>query len=295
MRIRCLFLLLLFAIDALSQAPRPFDIEGHRGTRGWMPENTIPAFKKAVQLGVDTLELDVVVTADGKLVVSHEPWFSSAFSLDKAGKPIPADKQREYNIYKMTYDEVRQFDVGSAGNKDFPGQEKIKAVKPLLSDVFKEIARYCRENKLSAPRFNVEIKTEAGGDDIYNPKPAVFAKLVYDEIRAHKMEQAVIIQSFDVRALQEMRKLTKTLPLALLVSNKDGVLKNLERLGFDPEIYSPNYLLVDTEMVSICRQHGIKVIPWTVNEPADLEKMRSFDLDGIISDYPDRAIKVFRK
>ena len=261
-----------------------------------MPENTIPAFKKALQLGVDTLELDMVVTKDGKLVVSHEAWFSSAISLDKNGNPIPADKQREYNIYKMTYDEVRQFDVGSMGNKDFPQQEKLKVAKPLLRDVFTEMAKFARKNKMPAPHYNIEIKTEGpSGDDLYHPKPDVFAKLVYDELRTDKMEKNVIVQSFDVRALQEMRKLTRTIPLAFLVSNRDGVLKNLESLGFDPEIYSPHYMLVDADLVSICRKRGIKILPWTVNETVDLEKMKAFDLDGLITDYPDRAIKVFRK
>ena len=294
MRSKSFLLLLILASTSFSQISRTFDIEGHRGTRGWMPENTIPAFEKGLQLGVDTLELDVVVTKDGKLVVSHEPWFSSVISLDKDGKPIPVDKQRDYNIYKMTYAEVKQFDVGSIGNKDFPQQQKMKVSKPLLADVFKEIDKYARKNKRTLPRYNIEIKTEPGGDDVFNPKPDVFARIVFDEITNAKMEKNVIVQSFDVRALQEMRKLSKDIPLSLLVSNKDGVVKNLERLGFKPEIYSPNYLLVDADAVTICHDRLIKIIPWTVNEPADLEKMKSFDLDGLITDYPDRAVKVFR-
>lgn len=246
-------------------------------------------------MGVNTLELDMVVTKDGKLVVSHEPWFSSAFSLDKNGQPIPVDKQRDYNIYKMTYEEVRQFDVGSLGNRDFPQQEKMKIAKPLLKDVFKELAKFAVEYKMPTPHYNIEIKTEAGGDDVFNPKPDVFAKIVFDEIRANKMEKNVIVQSFDIRALQEMRKLTNAIPLSLIVSNRYGVEKNLAKLGFDPEVYSPNFLLVDAEMVSICRKRAIKILPWTVNETADLEKMKTFDLDGLITDYPDRAVKVFRK
>ena len=150
-------------------------------------------------------------------------------SRQKKDEVYPPDKQREYNIYKMTYDEVRQFDVGSIGNKDFPQQQKMKAVKPLLKDVFTEIAKFARENKMPAPHYNIEIKTEGpNGDNVYHPTPDVFAKLVYDELRADKMEKNVIVQSFDIRALQAMRKLSKTIPLSLLVSNRDGVLKNLE-------------------------------------------------------------------
>ena len=290
-----IFSFLLLTTSAFAQTSRSFSIEGHRGARGWVPENTIPSFKKALELGADTLELDVVVTKDGKLVVSHEPWFSSIISLDRDGKPIPADKQRDNNIYKMTYDEVKLFDVGSIGNKDFPQQEKMKAVKPLLQDVFIEITKFARANKIALPRYNVEIKTVADGDDVFNPKPDVYARLVYDEIKAAKMQKSVIVQSFDVRPLKELRKIDPKLPLALLVSNKDGVEKNLEKLGFEPDSYSPHYSLVDAALIAACRARGIKVIPWTVNEIADLERMKTFDLDGIITDYPDRAVKVFKK
>jgi glycerophosphoryl diester phosphodiesterase len=273
---------------------RPFDIEGHRGARGWMPENTIPAFKKGLQLGADTLELDVVVTKDRKLVVSHEPWFSSVISLDKDGNRIPIESQKQNNIYRMTYAEVQQFDVGSIGNKDFPGQEKIKVSKPLLTDVFKEVGEFARQNKLPTPRYNIEIKTEPNGDEIFNPSPDIFAQLVYDEIRNAKMLKHVIVQSFDVRALQVMHKIAPHIPLALLVANKDGLEKNLETLGFAPDVYSPIFTLVDTDTVSKCRKQNIKIIPWTVNETADLKRMKDLDLDGIITDYPDRAVEIFK-
>lgn len=292
------FILLLFllpAVEVYSQADRPFTIEGHRGARGWAPENTIPSFKKALLLGADTLELDVVVTRDGKIVVSHEAWFSSVISLDPSGNRIPEDKQKDFNIFRMSYEEVRLFDVGSIGNKNFPQQEKMKVSKPLLRDVFREIASFVRENKLPAPRYNIEIKTVEDGDDVFNPKPAAFARLVYDEIKAEKMLRRVIVQSFDARVLREMRGVSKRVPLAFLVSNKRGVIENLETLGFDPDTYSPNFSLVDAEMIAICRGRGIKIVPWTVNEISDLERMKSFDLDGIITDYPDRAVKVFRK
>lgn len=294
-------LLLVFSIlvltgNSFAQTPRPFSIEGHRGARGYVPENTIPSFKKALEQGADTLELDVVITKDGKVVVSHEAWFSSLISLDKDGNRIAPDRQRDNNIYKMTYDEVRLFDVGSIGHKDFPLQEKIKVVKPLLRDVFTEIAKFVKANKLTAPRYNVEIKTEGvAGDDVFHPKMEPFTRMVYDVIKDGKMSKHVIVQSFDVRVLQELRKIDAKLPLALLVGNKDGIEKNIERLGFVPDTYSPHYMLVDTALVAACRAKGLKIIPWTVNEVADLERMKPFDLDGIITDFPDRAVKVFKK
>lgn len=292
---KALLLICLLTFNVFSQSSPVFDIEGHRGARGLMPENTIPAFLKGIELGVDTLELDVAVSKDNQLVVSHEPWFSSVISLDKNGQPIPADKQMEYNLYKMNYSEIKQFDVGSLGNKDFSAQQKMKVSKPLLKDVFRETQKYIRKNKLKPVRYNIEIKTVPQGENVYHPAYAVFAKMVYDEVIAGKLEKYVIIQSFDARALQEIKKFPIKLPIALLVQNKDGIEKNIENLGFQPDIYSPHFSLIDESMMQYCRRKGIKVIPWTINEISDMENLKKFNLDGIITDYPDRAIKVYRK
>ncbi len=290
-----LFILFMNSISGFPQTPSNFDIQGHRGARGLAPENTIPAFFKALDLGVDTLELDTVVSRDGKLVVSHEPFFSSEISLDKIGATIPIEKQTEYSLFKMDYAEIKLFDVGSLGNRRFPEQQKLKTYKPLLSKVFKATQKYLRTNRLKPVWYNIETKSTVAGDNIFNPPPAVFAKLLYDEIIRNKMQKFVTVQSFDVRTLQEFKKFRVKMPLVLLVENKDGIEKNIEKLGFRPDIYSPNYLLVDERTVKYCREKLIKITPWTVNEIADLERMKKFNLDGIITDYPDRAIKIFRK
>jgi glycerophosphoryl diester phosphodiesterase len=294
MRKFILFIILLFSFNTFAQTVKDFDIEGHRGARGLVPENTIPSFLKALEYGVDTLELDVVISKDNKIVISHEPWFSHVISLDKNGNLISEEKEKEYNIYKMNYSEIKQFDVGSLGNKGFPEQQKMKVYKPLLKDVFSEVQKYIRKNKLKQVRYNIEVKSNSAGDDVYHPLPAVFARMVCDEVLTNRMQKNVIIQSFDVRPLQELRKLPVKLPLALLVMNKDGIEKNLEKLGFQPDAYSPHFSLVDEAAVAYCRERSMKIVPWTVNEIADLERMKKFDLDGIITDYPDRAVKVFR-
>lgn len=289
------FLFLIFALNAFSQTSATFDIQGHRGARGLLPENSIPGFLKALELGVNTLELDTVVSRDNKIVVSHEAFFSSEISLDKTGQPIAPEKQRDFNMFKMDFAEIKLFDVGSIGNKRFPEQQKMKVYKPLLSEVFKETQKYIRKNKLKPIIYNIETKSRPDGDNIFHPSPDVFAKLLYDEIIKNKMQKFVTIQSFDVRTLQAFKKFSVKLPLILLVENKDGIEKNIERLSFQPEIYSPNYSLIDQATVDYCREKGMKIIPWTINEIADMERMKSFNLDGIITDYPDRAIKVFRK
>ncbi len=289
-----LIILLFCSAQAFAQTARVTEIEGHRGARGLVPENTIPSFLKALEYGVETIELDVVVSADGKLVVSHEPWFSHVIALDKNGDPIPEDKEKDHNIYRLKYSEIKLYDVGSLGNRGFPEQAKMKVAKPLLSDVFKAVNEYVKKKKLKPVRFNIEIKSNPEWDDKFTPAPAAFAKKVYDEIRRGKMQERVIVQSFDVRSLQEMRKFPVKLPLALLVMNKDGIERNLEKLGFQPDAYSPHFSLVDEATVRYCHERNIKIVPWTVNEIADLERMKKFDLDGIITDYPDRAVKIFR-
>ena len=289
-----LFFSLFISLAVFSQNS-DFDIQGHRGCRGLMPENSIPAFLKALELGVNTLELDTVISRDNKIVVSHDPYFSAEISLDKNGNQIPLEKQTDHKIFQMDYAEIKLFDVGSLGNKRFPEQQKIKVYKPLLSEVFKETQKYIKLHKLKPVMYNIETKSAPAGDNVLQPVPAVFAKLLYDEIIKNKMQKYVTIQSFDVRTLQEFKKFKVKLPLVLLVENKDGIEKNIERLGFQPDIYSPNYLLVDEATVRFCHSKGIKIIPWTVNEFADLERMKKLNLDGIISDYPNRAIQVFRK
>lgn len=278
-----------------SQTDMPFSIEGHRGARGYLPENTIPSFIKALELGADTLELDVVISKDRKVVVSHEPWFSSVMSLDPNGRRVESSKERENNIFLMTYAEIREWDVGSLGNPAFPEQKQMKAYKPLLSEVFKEVDRFTKSKKLPLARYNIEIKAEADGDGKLQPPPAEFAALVLKEIKKAKVDSHVKVQSFDVRALQELRKLDTSMKIALLVGNKDGIEKSIERLGFIPDFYSPHFSYVEEATIKFCREKGIKLVPWTVNEIADLEKMKAFGLDGIITDYPDRAVKVFRK
>jgi glycerophosphoryl diester phosphodiesterase len=289
---KVLIVALIFSMTNIAQT---FSIEGHRGARGYLPENTIPSFIRALELGADTIELDVVVSQDGKIVVSHEPWFSHLISTKPDGTPIEAAKERDFNIYQMQYAEIKKFDVGSIGNKDFPQQAKMKAHKPLLSEVFDEIKSYAKQNKLKRVRFNVEIKANPQWDGVFTPPPDVYARMVYDEILKYKVEKNVIVQSFDVRLLQQLRQMPVKLPLALLVGNKDGIEKNLERLGFIPDTYSPHFSLVDDHTIAYCQKNDLKIVPWTVNEIADLEKMKKFKLDGIITDYPDRAVKVFGK
>src|SRR4051794_32197410 len=136
-----------------------FDKEGHRGCRGLMPENTIPAMMKALELGVTTLEMDAVITADSQVILSHEPFFNHEITTKKDGTAITEGEERSYNIYKMTYAETQSFDVGLKPNSRFPRQQKIAATKPKLSDVIDSVEAYIKEKNRPSVAYNIETKT----------------------------------------------------------------------------------------------------------------------------------------
>ncbi len=287
--------ILLLAAAVLGQTTKVVSIEGHRGSRGHLPENTIPSFILAIEQGSDTLELDVVITKDKKVLVSHEPWFSHVISTAPNGKPITNETEREHNIYQMTYAETKKYDVGSIGNVGFPDQKPMKVYKPLMTDLFKAVEKFAKDKKLAPVRYNIEIKSAPQGDGPFHPAPDEFARLVLADVRKFGLESRVIIQSFDLRPLQELKKMAPTQQLSLLVGPTEDPLSKLEKLTFVPDTLSPHFSLVNEKLVALCREKGMKLVTWTVNEIADLERMSKFDLDGIITDYPDRAVMVFRK
>ncbi len=286
-----LFSLLLLSGSAFSQTN--FDIEGHRGCRGLYPENTIVAFIEAVKLGVNTLEMDVVVSKDGKLVVSHDPFMNPDICSNPDGSPVsPTDKIR---IYNLTYEEIKKFDCGLRGNPKFQEQKKTAVFKPQLSDVIDSVEKYIQQNHLPAVQYNIETKSTLDGDDVDHPRPAVFAKLLYDLLKQKNVLNKCIIQSFDPRTLQVIHQMDASATTAMLVFNANGFEKNISELGFTPTIYSPNFILVNKKLIRKCHEHKMKIIPWTINDEEKMIKLKQQGVDGIISDYPDRAVKVLRK
>jgi glycerophosphoryl diester phosphodiesterase len=287
---RSLFLLVL-AAPVFGQYIPKFDVQGHRGARGLMPENTIPAFLLALDSGVTTLELDIVVTKDKQLVVSHEPWISGSICLDTTGNAIPTKEEKKLNIYQLTYEEVRKFDCGSKPNKDFPKQEKLKISKPLLSDVFAAIENRVKSYASYEVDYNIEIKSFPEGDKKFHPTIEEYSDLVYNLVDEYIPLERLVIQSFDFRVLKYWHKKYPQIRLAALVENMKSIDANIEDLGFKPSIYSPYFKLLSKEKVKHLHQQKIRVIPWTVNEVSDMLSLKGMGVDGFITDYPDRARK----
>jgi glycerophosphoryl diester phosphodiesterase len=303
-------IVLLFGSFRLAQYSTPkFDVQGHRGARGLMPENSIPAFLLALDSGVTTIELDLAVTHDGQLVVSHEPWMNASICLDSSGQNIDPKKEREFNIYKMEYEEVRKCDCGSKGNARFPEQKKIKTIKPLLKDVIVAVEDHIKSYSRYEVDYNIEIKSDPKGDNLFHPSPKEFSDLVIKVLNEQLPMRRVVIQSFDFRVLKYIHENYPKIRLAALVENTKSIDANLKALGFIPEIYSPAYQLLSADKVKYLHSkkpsngngngHGkgngnangkkLRVIPWTVNEIKDMEALKKMKVDGIITDYPNRA------
>ena len=276
-------------------AKAQLDIQGHRGCRGLMPENSIEGFIHALKIGVTTLEMDVVITGDKQVLLSHEPYMSHEICLDSSGVEITSDREKNHNIYQMEMAQIRQYDCGSKFHARFPEQEKFRTTKPLLSEVIDSVESYLLSSGISAVDYNIEIKSTPETDGQFHPGPEEFAGLLLSLIEAKGLTSRTIIQSFDPRPLRYLKEIKIPVRLALLVENIKSPGWNIRRLGFKPDIYSPYFKLLSKRMVKDLRASGIKVIPWTVNDPDDMEKMMAMEVDGIITDYPDRLKRLISR
>jgi len=282
-----IFLTAILMFVHASAQKRKFDVQGKAGARGVMPENTIQGMLKALDLGVTTLEMDAVISKDKQVVLSQEPYFNNEISLMPNGKAITFKDQKNYNIYKMDYEQVKKFDVGSKVHARFPGQMKFKAYKPLLTETIDAVEAYVKENKLAKPIYNIETKTIKNGDNEFHPEPAEFVELIMEVVNAKKIAKRVIIESFDMRTLQYLHEKYPKIQTSLLIDEKEPFEDYITKLGFKPTIYSPYLVLVGKGLVDRCHEMGIKIIPWTVNTIKDLKYFMSLGVDGVITDFPN--------
>lgn len=285
----CFIIISCMGTKKLS-TPKPlFDLQGHRGCRGLMPENTIPAMLKAIDFGVLTLEMDVVISEDEKVVVSHDAFFNHEITTKPNGDSIGEGEEKQFNLYKMTYNQIKSFDVGLKTHPRYQQQSKIPAVKPLLEDLIDAVENCTATNKKPLVFYNIETKSLSETDLFFHPSPAVFCELLMSVINKKGIANRTIIQSFDIRTLVYIHKHYPELKTSLLIDEGDlDILENqLVKLGFVPTIYSPHYSLVDKKLIQICHQQNILVIPWTVNDINKIKELKSMGVDGIISDYPN--------
>ena len=243
---------------------------------------------------IQTLEMDVVVSKDNQVVVSHEPWMNEEICEGEAHQPFHG---KEINLFAIPYSEMMKYDCGSKPYPRFPRQVKIKTHKPLLKDLILESEKKIKNLQKSIV-YSIEIKStpvdEATG---YQPPYRQFTDLVMKTILEQLPKERVLIQSFDWRVLRYLHRKYPSISTSALYEKSDFspfklTLKSvLKELGFTPSVISPDYHELTSKLVHDFQEKGIKVIPWTVNEPSEMKALREMGVDGIITDYPDFITK----
>ncbi len=267
------------------------DWQGHRGARGNYPENTWPAFKFAMENQMNTLEMDVVISKDSQVVISHEPFLNHLICLDTAGNAIAEENEKEWNLYEMTYEEIAACNCGSLGNPSFPKQQRMNISKPLLQEVLDEIKTYSSSQGNELPYLNVEIKYVDGNQGVFHPDIPLFSELVYEVLSTNYAKDKWNIQSFDFDVLKYWHAKYPNVPLAALVESNTDTKAQFDYLGFTPTIYSPYHLIIDEATIKKLHKMDVKVIPWTVNEEKIAQRLIDIGVNGIITDYPKIASK----
>jgi len=299
---------------ALMTAPAAaFDLQGHRGARGLAPENTLPAFARALSIGVTTLEMDAALTEDDVVVIAHDRRLNPDIVRGADGRWLAG---RTPAIRELTYRELQRYDVGrikpgSDYSKRFPEQRRQDKVRiPTLEEVF-ELTRHARNAEV---RFNIETKISPDAPEDTAP-PEVFVRALVKVVRDNGMASRTTIQSFDWRTLAIVQKAAPEIATSYLTSQQQS-LDNIQAghredspwttgiryrdHGSVPKmvkaaggkIWSPNAVDVTEALVKEAKSLGLRVLPWTVNERAEMERLIDWGVDGLISDYPDRLREV---
>lgn len=262
-----------------------FDWQGHRGARGLLPENTIPAFLRALSYPeVITLELDVVVSSDDRVIVSHDPFMEESLCQTPAGEPVVG----VVSLRQLTAGEIKAYDCGRRGNPRFPEQVARPATKPTLAAVFAAVDRFCVQQDRPSPRYNIELKYQPDWEPELVPDRETFVDLVLADLEAWGHPELVNLQCFDPPTLQVIHRKAPTMPLAYLDESPGQVAAKMDVLGFMPEIYSPWERGLTADIINEAHSLGMRVIPWTVNDPARMRELMALAVDGIITDYPNR-------
>lgn len=253
---------------------------GHRGCRGLLPENTIESFQKAIDLGADGIELDVVVNKEKQLVISHEPYFQSTFCWDSRGNTITNEKQ--WNIYEMTQEEIRQFDCGSKIHPRFSEQIKQKSTKPLLQELFDAI-------DLAQTTILFEVKSIPSEYGKSQPYPPEFAKIIFSETVNFPHTSNLIFMSFDKQILDELHKLFPQNRFIFLTYLPYKSAKSfVSQLSFTPHGLGMFYRTITKRHARFLHENNMKLFAWTVNSPKVQKNLLRKKVDGIITDFPDR-------
>ncbi len=220
-------------------------------------------------------------------MIAHEPFMPADICALPDGRRISEDEELNHNLYQMDYSEISKYNCGLKHPR-FNEQEAINIARPLLSELFEKVEDYLKVKTLPEIQYTIEIKCDPKYDEVYHPKPDTYVRLVIDLIQNFGLSGRCVLQSFDYRILREIRKQAPDIHLSLLIQNDFSLVEEIDTLGFIPEVLGPRFDKVDTALVDDCHDRGIQVVPWTVNEISDMERLIGIGVDGIITDYPNR-------
>ena len=261
---------------------------GHRGTRGLMPENTIPAMTKGIEAGANTIEMDVHITKDGKVLVYHDESFNPEYTSMPDGSDIPAAQRKQYTFYQMNYAQIKPFIIGKKDYPAYPQQQRLPTYTPLLSELIDSVEAYTKAHKLPGVYYLIEIKSNAKTDGVEQPVPEEYIKILMPVLTPKRLGSRLFLQSFDMRPLQVLHHKYPDIKLGFLTGDQKASFENnLDQLGFLPAFYNPSFNLVTPELVQKCHAKKLKIEPWTVNTLDEMKKQKSMGVDGIITDYPN--------
>jgi glycerophosphoryl diester phosphodiesterase len=268
------------------------ELHGHRGCRGLRPENTLPAFLHALTLGVDVLEMDVVISADHQVVVSHEPWLNPAICLGPEGQIIKNSPSPRFNLYQMPYSTIRQCDCGQRRHPAFPEQVSGPVHKPLLREALAAVEAVSLPAGCPPIRYAIELKSSPAEDNIFHPGPKQFLSLVLAEINKAQVSARTTILCFDQRVLRLAHKLQPDSLTCLLLEADQPWLASIQELGFVPTTLGPDFSTVTAAGVQQLRSNypSLRLVPWTVNDPVNMMALIELGVDGITTDYPNRFL-----
>lgn len=265
---------------------KTFDKQAHRGGRGLMPENTIASEMNAINYGC-TMEMDLQMSKDKKIVVSHDAYFNSDFCLSPEGDTMSKKDGLSRLIYNMDYDSVAKYDVGIKPYPAFPRQQKIHAIKPLLTVLIDSVEAYAAKKHFTT-HYNIEIKSNPTSDGKYYPSLQEYIDSAMKIIIEKGIAPRTMMQSFDVRALKIIHSQYPSIKTSFLVGATNNTAEEyISELGFKPDIFSPEYSKLTPELVQAFHQKNVLVIPWTVNSLQEIQHLKDMGVDGVITDYPD--------
>lgn len=267
-------------------------VHAHRGGAALYPENTILAMTHAVATGVPVMELDLHVTKDSMVVVSHDAYLNHVKTLTPEGEPIPAGKDKDYKIYAMTYDSLRRYDVGSLPNPAYPRRKNVKCCVPRVTDLIDSVELLTESNGIAPVGYNIEIKSDPLKDSIYSPDYRTFADLRMKVLLSKKLGDRLLVQCFDARTLNYLHEKYPDVRLSYLVEDKNTTFEELmSRLDFVPQVYSPQSDMLTEEIAVKVRAKGMELAPWTVDDKPETGRLKKLGVDAIITNRPDSLMQ----